>query len=154
MTRSLEATTRRETPPCCSGYVVGGSATGTWRGRDRWTTSTRLRNSFASSTKRKIVTPETNVVFMTPSSASGRSFSSEGDLNNHYDGSASRQYINTLIVGKRPLVWAPPTISSQQLPQNSVHIKRVAASDTRFNCNLLVVNTSKIHVVKCIDLDI
>jgi hypothetical protein len=47
-----------------------------------WNPTTRLGNSFASSTKRKIVTPETNVVSPIPSSATGRSFPNEAGLNN------------------------------------------------------------------------
>jgi hypothetical protein len=53
------------------------------------------------------VTPETNVVFMIPTSASGRSLSSEGGLNNplrRIRGAAIYQHLCRLIVRKRPLV--------------------------------------------------
>jgi hypothetical protein len=64
-----------ERPRCCSGYVAGGGRDEQQRVKpDRWNESTRLRNSFASLARRESVTPETNVVFMTPGSASGPFF--------------------------------------------------------------------------------
>jgi hypothetical protein len=62
---------------------------------------------------------ETNVGFMIPISASG-----EGDLNNHYDGSASRsiyQHLCRLIVKKRPVGLGPHDIIAAVAP-NSVRI--------------------------------
>jgi hypothetical protein len=81
---------------CCNGYVAGGGGTIN-NCQDCRNTSTRLRNSFAPSTKRKIVTPETNVVFMIPSSATGRSYLNKGGLNNLSHGSSARRYINTYV---------------------------------------------------------
>jgi hypothetical protein len=132
VTTSREATTRRETPPCCSGYVVGGSATGTWRGRDRWTTSTRLRNSFASSTKRKIVTPETSVVFMSPGSGNGLHLFKEDGPSNLLRGTSAAGSTNCAVARS-----TSRTFNCRVGPE------------TRFYCNLVVVKVSIIPASEC-----